>query len=59
MPGSIAYYLWEGQGIDFKELINKMIEIALEMHSEKNKNMYSYDVDLFNKINLGSKPQKM
>lgn len=59
MPGSIAYYLWEGKGIDFKELVNKMIEIAFEMHSEKNKNMYSYDVDLFNKINLGSKPQKM
>lgn len=59
MPGSIAYYLWEGKGIDFKDLINKMIEIAFEMHSEKNKNMYSYDVDLFNKINLNSKPQKM
>ncbi len=59
LPGSIAYYLWEGKGINFKELLSEMIEIAIEIHKEKNKNMYSYDVDLFNKINLSGKPQKM
>ncbi|WP_416197561.1 MAG: D-alanine--D-alanine ligase [Sporanaerobacter sp.] len=59
MPGSIAYYLWEGKGISFKELVNRMIDIGLKAHEDKNKNMYSYDVDLFNKIQFGGKARKM
>ena len=59
LPGSIAYYLWEGKGISFKKLVDKMIDIALKIHEEKNKNMYSYDVDLFNKIQFGGKSGKM
>lgn len=59
MPGSIAYYLWEGKDIYFKELVNKMIDIGLRIQEEKDKNMYSYDVDLFNKIGFGSKNGKI
>ncbi|MCG4586177.1 D-alanine--D-alanine ligase, partial [Anaerosalibacter bizertensis] len=59
MPGSIAYYLWEGKGISFKQLINEMIDIALKVYDEKEKNMYSYDADLFNKIHFGGKTGKM
>lgn len=60
-PGSVGYYLWEPMGIDFKELIDELLEIAHKVHEEKNKNMYSYDVDLFDKVNLGkqSKAGKM
>lgn len=53
LPGSIAFYLWEDKGYSFKKLIDKMIEIALKVHENKNKNMYNYDADLFNKIHLG------
>lgn len=59
LPGSIAYYLWEPMGISFKDLINKMIDIALAAHEDKNKNMYSYDVDLFKRIEFGSKCKKI
>lgn len=59
MPGSIAYYLWEPKGISFKELINELIEIAIKCHDEKNKNMYSYDVNLFNKIDFQNKGNKI
>ena len=59
LPGSIAYYLWEGKGISFKQLINEMIDIALKVYDEKEKNMYSYDADLFNKIQFGGKTGKM
>jgi len=55
MPGSIAYYLWEGKGYSFKTLIDKMIDIAFKAHDDKNKNMYSYNEDLFNKIQFGGK----
>ncbi|KPU26477.1 D-alanine--D-alanine ligase [Caloranaerobacter sp. TR13] len=59
MPGSIAYYLWEPKGISFKELINQLIDIAIKSHDEKNKNMYSYDVNLFNKIDFQNKSSKI
>lgn len=54
LPGSIAFYLWEGKGYPIKKLIDEMISIAIKVHEDKNNNMYSYDVDLLNKINLGS-----
>ncbi len=60
LPGSIAFYLWEGREYSFKELIDNMIDIAIKAHEEKNKNMYQYNADLFNKVHLGdSKVGKM
>ncbi|MDO5707537.1 MAG: D-alanine--D-alanine ligase family protein [Andreesenia angusta] len=52
-PGSIAYYLWEPMGINFTQLIDELLDIAYAVQSEKEENMYSYDVDLFDKVNLG------
>jgi len=58
LPGSIGFYLWEGKGYPFSKLIDELIEIALETHKEKNKNVYSYDVNLFGRIQYGSKIKK-
>ncbi|WP_422484304.1 D-alanine--D-alanine ligase family protein [Gudongella sp. DL1XJH-153] len=59
LPGSIAFYLWEGRGYDFKALVNRMIEISLITHKEKNSNMYVYDSNLFNRTQFGAKTGKM
>ncbi|WP_128426326.1 D-alanine--D-alanine ligase family protein [Gudongella oleilytica] len=59
LPGSLAFYLWEGKGYDFKTLIDKMIEIALITHKEKEKNMYTFDSNLFARTQFGSKTGKM
>lgn len=59
LPGSIAFYLWEGIGYSIDKLISKLIEIGFDTHKEKNKNMYSYDVDLFNRTQYGSKIKKV
>lgn len=58
LPGSIAYYLWEPMGITFKDLISELIDIAIVAHKEKNENMYSYDVDLFKRIEFGGSKAK-
>lgn len=52
-PGSVGYYLWEPMGINFKDLLSKLIDDAYKVYEEKNKNTYSYDVDLFSKVNFG------
>jgi D-alanine-D-alanine ligase len=45
LPGftSISMYpkLWEATGIGYKELITRLIELALERHAEKSRTIYS------------------
>jgi D-alanine-D-alanine ligase len=47
LPGftSISMYpkLWEASGIGYKELITRLIELALERHAEKSRTIYSKD----------------
>jgi D-alanine-D-alanine ligase len=58
MPGSIAFYLWEGRGYSFKELISKMIDIAIKAQKDKEVNMYTYDSNLFKRTQFGAKIKK-
>jgi len=48
IPGftSISMYpkLWEASGISFRELIDKLIELALEMHREKARTKYAIEL---------------
>jgi D-alanine-D-alanine ligase len=55
IPGSIAFYLWEGKGISFKQLITTIIELAELQHSQRKVNIISYDIDLLNKMGAGGK----
>ena len=45
MPGftSISMYpkLWEATGLSYKDLITRLIELALERQQEKNRTVYS------------------
>lgn len=47
MPGftSISMYpkLWAATGVDYPELIDRLIQLALERHAEKKRNQYSRD----------------
>jgi D-alanine-D-alanine ligase len=47
MPGftSISMYpkLWQGTGLSYKDLITRLIELALERHADKDRNTYSYE----------------
>jgi len=48
IPGftSISMYpkMWEASGLSFRELIDKLIELALEMHREKTRTKYQIDL---------------
>ena len=35
IPGSFSYYLWERDNVNFPLLVDKLIELALNAHSEK------------------------
>jgi len=55
LPGSMAFYLWEAGGISFKELCSRQIELALAAHAEKQENVTSYDVKLYQRMGGGVK----
>lgn len=55
LPGSIAFYLWEAGGLEMKELITKLLEIGKSRFQESQKNMYSYDSNLFKETSYGAK----
>lgn len=48
IPGftSISMYpkMWEASGIPFRELLNQLIELALELHAEKARTKYAIDL---------------
>ena len=58
LPGSMSFYLWEKKGYSFTKLIDELIDIAIKIHHEKQKNVYTYDANLFDRIQYDSKDSK-
>jgi D-alanine-D-alanine ligase len=46
MPGSLAFYLWQEQGMSPREVVSKLVELALEAHADKRRNTYNYQSNL-------------
>ena len=55
LPGSIAFYLYEVNGLKIKDLISKLIELGKLRYSERSENSYSIDSNLFNMTSYGAK----
>jgi len=54
IPGSFSFYLWEHSEIEFPQLADKLIELALEVHKEKSQIMYSHSSNLLSRLDVGS-----
>jgi D-alanine-D-alanine ligase len=52
MPGSFSSYLWQPVGLTPRQVIDKLIEIALETHAAKQQRIFSYDAGLIQKAEL-------
>ena len=46
IPGSLAYYLWEGKGIDFTEVLNDMINIGVKDFKKRTSRTHSFDSNI-------------
>ncbi|MCH5230341.1 MAG: D-alanine--D-alanine ligase [Muribaculaceae bacterium] len=47
IPGSLSFYLWEETGVSFKDLIDKLIGLALKRKRDTERKTYSYDTNIF------------
>ena len=58
IPGSLAFYLWEKDGISYPELIDRMIDYAEKAYNEKNRTNYAYTSDILKNASFGAKGSK-
>ena len=58
IPGSLAFYLWEADGVKFAEMLDTMVECAFRAHADKNASVYSYDSTILQKVISGAKGAK-
>lgn len=47
IPGSLSFYLWKPVGIDFTELMERLVRLALKRKREQNAKTVSYDANIF------------
>ena len=53
IPGALSFYLWEAVGMQYRDLLAKLIDLACEAFEDRRSNVINYDVsDL---LRLGSK----
>ncbi len=50
IPGSFAFYLWKHDGLEYPELIDKLVEIAERAHEDKHKNNYTFNSNIIGNI---------
>lgn len=58
IPGSLSFYLWEAVGIQYKELLDMMIEIALKRERDEAGVTHSFDTNLLSDFSGGVKGLK-
>lgn len=46
MPGSLAFYLWREDGLSQTDLVEKLVQLALDAHAVKRRNIYDYQTNL-------------
>ncbi len=60
IPGSLAFYLWEPVGVPYKELLDRMIQLALKRVRTEEALTFTFDTNILNTASFGgSKGSKM
>ena len=53
IPGSLAFYLWEPLGITYKDLLDRMIQLALKRVRTEENLTFTFDTNILNSAGLG------
>lgn len=58
LPGSLAFYLWKPVGIEYSELLNRIISLALKRRRENDSVNFSFESNILSGYTGGSKGSK-
>lgn len=53
IPGSLAFYLWEPVGVPYKELLDRMIQLALKRMRIEENLTFTFDTNILNSASFG------
>ena len=53
IPGSLSFYLWQPVGVPYKELLDRMIRLALKRARNESDIVYSFDTNVLNSCSFG------
>lgn len=53
IPGSLAFYLWEPVGISYRELLDRMIQLALKRVRTEESLTFTFDTNILNAASFG------
>ena len=55
IPGSMAFYLWEATALPYADMIDKLVEYAMEARQDKDDSNYAYSSSILTDVSLGGK----
>ncbi len=58
IPGSLAFYLWEATGVPYKELCNRLIDLAFRRQRNRENLTYTIKTNILSGVSFGSKSAK-
>ncbi len=59
IPGSLSFYLWEATGLKYKDMLNRLIELAFKRERTRNSLMFTYDSNILDGVSgFGTKSAK-
>ncbi len=58
IPGSLAFYLWEATGVPYKELCDRLIELAFRRQRNRENLTYTIDTNILSGVSFGTKGSK-
>lgn len=53
IPGSLAFYLWEPLGVSYKELLDRMIQLAFKRVRTEESLTFTFDTNILNTASFG------
>ena len=53
IPGSLSFYLWEPVGVPYRELLDRMIQLAMKRQRTEESITFTFDTNILKNANLG------
>ncbi|MGH2825683.1 MAG: D-alanine--D-alanine ligase, partial [Actinomycetota bacterium] len=53
VPGSFAFYLWEASGVNFRQLMDQLVDIALSGHKTRSELMFTFESTMLSGLKGG------
>ena len=58
IPGSLAFYLWDATGVKYKELLDRMIDLAFKRQRNRDNITFTIDTNILSGVSFGTKGSK-